>query len=235
MSVEYLPEKNVTRYLAYFDLLGTQELIQAKKIRQVFAAYAIANKKLAAWSKRHPQVAQAWFSDTFILYTKDDSAQSFRAIEIVCRWFVYSLLRNRIPVRGALACGEFYADVRTRSYLGEALLEAYEWGENQDWIGFILSPSAASRLESVGLAPQEKLNYRAHDVCFKKKPNGVCTVSIACLLGNWIKSGNDENFLLRPLREMCNKQSDKRVRDKYERTIAFLEKYDTVGLVRNGS
>ncbi|OGP52910.1 MAG: hypothetical protein A2Y65_10165 [Deltaproteobacteria bacterium RBG_13_52_11] len=129
-------------------------------------------------------------------------------------------------MRGALACGGFYADGRNRIYLGEALLEAYEWGENQDWIGFILAPSAASLFDALHLPPLQGLNYRAYDIPFIKPPESTMTPPLACLLGNWIRSSKGANFLLPPLRQMCVKQTDPRVRLKYERTIAFLEKYE---------
>ena len=219
------------RWLAYFDLLGMRDLIRRRQMAQVFDAYATATEKLSAWRKRHPKVFQTWFSDTFIVYTNNDSALSFRAIDAVTRWFVFSLIRSHVPVRGALACGAFYADARSRIYFGEALLEAYEWGENQDWIGYVLAPSAAARLDAVGLPPLQRLNYRAHDIPFKKPPEGGSESAVACLLGNWIQTSTGGNFLMRPLQQMYERQSDKRVRAKYERTIAFLKQYEGRGFL----
>lgn len=147
----YDPDNYRVRWLAYFDLLGTSELIQMGKTTEVFAAFQEALVQLVRWKKRHAQVSHAWFSDTFILFSEDDSVESFTAIDMVCRRFIFALILRDIPVRGALSCDELYADRSNSLYLGLALLEAYEYGENQDWIGFLLCPSSTTKLTELGL------------------------------------------------------------------------------------
>ena len=222
--MHYNPENSKSRWLGYFDLLGTSELIRSGKINQVFSAYRVALEHLHGWKKREASIAHAWFSDTFLLYSDDDSGESFASIEMVCRWLMFALLRRSIPVRGSLACGQFYADASNSLYLGESLLEAYEWGENQDWIGYILTPSAVSRLDQLSLHVEERLNYAKYDIPFKKKPGKDAYKFGACILGNWMSLGNGENVLIGKLVEMMNSQDNEKVRKKYERTITFIEK-----------
>jgi hypothetical protein len=225
-NINYNQDNNSNRWLGYFDLLGTAELIRSGRSIQVFSAYQIAYEKLDGWKKRHENVLHSWFSDTFILYTEDDSAESFAAIEIVCRWFMFSLLREKVPVRGAMSCGSFYADPTNGIYLGDALLDAYELGENQDWLGFVLTPSTTARLEELNLPIKERLNYSYYNIPFKKprKTNSHA----ACILGNWIRFSDGRNPLVSKLQEMLSGQSDERIRRKYERTIAFLHEKQEV-------
>ena len=124
-KLEYDPTKQKKRWVVHFDLLGTSKRIQNGEIEPVFNAYAIACQKLIGFQTGRPSVVPVWFSDTFLLYTTDDSAQSFTAIDLVARWFIFALIQTQIPVRGSMAFGELYADSQNGVYLGTALVEAY--------------------------------------------------------------------------------------------------------------
>ncbi len=221
MEIHYDPENAKNRWLAYFDLLGTKNLFASKDIYRVFSAYQTALEKLASWKDRHSCVSYSWFSDTFIIYTEDESAESFAAIEMVCRWFIFSLIREKIPLRGALSCGEFYVDEDSKIFLGQALLESYEYGENQDWLGFILSPSSVVKLNALSLPIEERLNYCYYEIPFKKNvdPPVKCAVF---MLGNLVVLSNGENPLLAKLEEMLKLQTDTAIIKNYTNTIKFI-------------
>lgn len=243
--LSYEPNNCKTRWLGYFDLLGTSELIRAGKATTVFLAYQDALKELGEWQGRHAEVNHAWFSDTFILFTEDDSIESFGAIERVCRWFVSSLLLRQIPVRGSMSCGKLYVDHSNSIYLGRALLEAYEWGECQDWIGFLLCPSSITKLTDLKLPVSERLHYVQCEIPLKNKEaspgmracswiwarlhrwikNKKASPNMrACVLGNWLPK-NRQEVLLANFEQMKAGQSDHRVRKKYDRTIEFILKH----------
>ena len=167
IEIWYNPANDSHRWLSYFDLLGTRALIESRDHFYVFTVYATAIERARKTLERQPTVSSVWFSDTFLIYTSDDSAQNFAFIDQVSRWFVYFLLTTAsIPVRGAISCGNFYADRSSNLYFGPALVEAYEYGEAQDWIGFLLSPSAVTRLDSLGIPAGGLLNYSYWNVPF---------------------------------------------------------------------
>jgi hypothetical protein len=142
-------------------------------------------------------------------------------MDTISRWFMHFLILAEIPVRGAIACGGFYADTSNQVYLGQALVEAYEYGEAQDWIGFLLCPSAVLRLDEVGLPAGERLNYAYSEIPFKKaiSPKRLP----ACILGSWATI-NGENQLVRTLNHMKAKQLEGSITRKYENTITFIER-----------
>ena len=179
-------ECNALRWLGYFDLLGTSELIRSGKTFEVLTAYQDACEQLARWSTRHASVYHAWFSDTFIMYSDNDSLEAFSSIEMVCRWFVFALLRRRIPVRGAISCGQFYADRAKNLYVGAALLDAYEWGENQNWIGFILSPSTEKKFQGLDLPVEVRKDYVKYAVPFKMPPKHELGMVVAMHFGKHV-------------------------------------------------
>ena len=106
------------------------------------------------------------------------------------------------------------------------MLEAYEWGENQNWIGMLLCPSSVARLAELNLPIKELLNYALCEVPFKKPHQGDPLSFAACILGHWIRSSSDQNILLEHIKKMSLAQKEDQIRLKYERTIQFLEKYD---------
>lgn len=220
---EYIRRDRSPRWFGYFDLLGTSALIRSGRTEEVFMAYQDAINQFCQSRNKQTNVFHAWFSDTFILYSEDGSAAAFGAIEQICRFFMFHLLIRKIPFRGALSFGEFYADRKYGLYLGEALLEAYEHGENQDWIGFILCPSSVKRLEDLSLPVNERANYTEYPVPFKKDLRNQARFG-ACLLGWWYRNADGGNLLLPALREMAL-QVDPRIRGKYERTIHFLTEF----------
>src|SRR6059036_1370450 len=122
------PENLQARWVAYFDLLGITELIESNRIISVFNAYSLALKELGRGAGQE-RLGCAWFSDTFVLWSKEASAEGFRDLDLVARWFTYFLLQQRVPFRGAISCGEMYVDEQYSLFFGKALLEAYQYSE----------------------------------------------------------------------------------------------------------
>ncbi|MFZ4395085.1 MAG: hypothetical protein ACOYOU_05590 [Kiritimatiellia bacterium] len=147
---------------------------------------------------------------------------------------MYSLTTKLIPVRGALACGSLYADTESHLFFGNALIESYEYGDSQDWIGLILAPSAAARLRDVGLPPEERLDYACWQVSFKEESEIPQKELFACLFAGAV-DGQSRAFCIHQLQEMKrlaekgttatpkdNKEMLRKVA-KHTRTLSFLE------------
>ena len=229
-GLEYNPACNRSRWFGYFDLLGTRRLIQSGDHFQVFSVYEKAVLEVTRQNSKLPQIRHAWFSDTFLIYSESDGAADFTEMDMISRWFVHFLILAEIPVRGAIACGDFYADISNQVYFGLAFVEAYELGEAQDWIGFLLCPSAVARLDEVGLPADERLNYAYSEIPSKE---GLSPKRLpACILGSWAII-NGENQSLRTLKHMKAKQLEGSIIRKYDNSITFIERNQR-GVSRNG-
>jgi hypothetical protein len=222
-EIWYNSANDSRRWLGYFDILGTRALIESHNYFGVFTAYAKAIEEVTEALKLQPTVSSVWFSDTFLLYTSDDSGDSFTQIDQVSRWLVYFLMETSILVRGAISCGDFYADRSNSLYFGSALVEAYEYGEAQDWIGFLLSPSAVKQLGSLGVPVRKFLNYADWSVPFKTGSKELTSELPACILGQWIEI-NGKNPCLEKLGELKRSVKKQDIAQKYERTIQFIKK-----------
>lgn len=223
-EIHFDPTCSHSRWLGYFDLLGTRQLIQTGNHIQIFCIYARAVEAAKRETSGLEEIQRAWFSDTFLIYSENDSASDFVAIDMVARWFVHFLIMAKIPVRGAIACDDFYADSRSNLYFGKALVEAYEYGEAQDQIGYLLCPSAVARLNAVGLPADKRLDYAYAEIPFKngKEPANAVKELPSCILGSWMIL-NGENQCLRALREMMQEAKDEPITRKYVHTIRFIE------------
>lgn len=228
-EIEFEDKFNAKRWVCYLDLLGFTELTKTQDPFSVFLYYTKAIEHLSSEKGFRPDIIEkTWFSDTFLLYTPDDSASSFCIIEAITRWFIYFLICDSVakPIRGAMSCDDFYADRYNNIFFGKALIEAYTYGENQDWIGFVLSPSAVKRLDEVNSPSSVRLNYAFWDIPYKR-----CDLKIEKHLPAYIigthSTINGRNPCLEKLKQLLKQlkqaQKDRIIIKKYKNTIKFLE------------
>ncbi|MFB0524206.1 MAG: hypothetical protein ACETVZ_01615 [Phycisphaerae bacterium] len=111
------------------------------------------------------RVYTCWASDTFVFYTPDDSGQSFKVISAAAIHFSCRMIRHSpsyMP-RGALGTGQFYADKQNNVFLGSALIDAYEYAEKQNWIGFVVTPNAEKKINDI----ESMLNIQSHTLLYR--------------------------------------------------------------------
>jgi hypothetical protein len=217
---QFNPAHDGSRWVAYFDLLGMRARIQSGGHFEVFDAYQQVIERLERDKVAHSRVNITWFSDTFLLATTDDSGPSFCELEQVCRWLMYFMLQARVPLRGAISCGPMYADFAHRIFIGQAMIEAYDYGEGQDWVGLLICPSAAATMQRLGIPVENRLNYALWEPVWKREPAGAPGRIGACLLGAW-GSINGKNMCVEAMTQLAA-HSPAKDRAKYERAIQFI-------------
>jgi hypothetical protein len=227
-EVQYDTGDYTVRWVSYLDLLGFTDLVKTKDWFDVFSSYNKAVEHCTEVSYFTPKIEKTWFSDTFLLYSPDNTASSFVEIESTTRLFTYYLISAGIPVRGAMSCGDFYADKETNIFFGPAIIEAYHYGENQDWIGFVLTPSAVKQMAVIGLHANNMLNYTYWDIPYKKAADCASARILQKSLPAYIIGGhlkiNGRNLCLDKLYKMKGKLKDDSLIRKYENTINFILK-----------
>jgi hypothetical protein len=210
-------------------LLGFSRTVRESDWATVISTYERSLEQLVDGPGKSIQVEYAWFSDTFILYTYDDSAGCFAQIEARARLFTNGLIMHRIPLRGALSCGDFFAHKESGVFIGPALVDAYRLCEDQDWIGFVLSLATTRRMREMGLPPDERLNYRYWPIPRKTgdSPRGGLP---ALLLGGASRE-LERNLCYTTLCQMRDLVTTDHIRRKYDHTIHFLEEMGTIHVV----
>jgi len=218
-NIQVRPDCHKRRWLTYIDLLGFCKLVQTKDWSHVFAVYSKSVEEANRKIHQEHNIRKMWFSDTFLFYAPNDLKESFVAMESISRWFVYFSILARIPLRGAMACDDFYADEENKMYFGKALIEAYNFGEKQNWIGLIFSPSATKQLkESYNLDPGTLLDYAYADIPHKPDVWIYDSKLPACIIG-----GHTINPCVGALIQMKEHQTEEPIKAKYQKTIDFIE------------
>ena len=216
----------IDRWVAYLDVLGVKNLIKTAYWTEIFDVYATAIKHFRRESFDGHLIRRLTFSDSFIIYTTDGGALSYRALDTFVRYFIASLIRHKIPIRGAMAFGKFYVDDANDLYFGKALVEAHELSELQDWVGFVLCNTVVVRLKELKLPANERLNYACYSVPLKKchlEDKNTYAKLPAFIIGNG-PSAKGQDACRKALLSMKNQQKDERIKRKYDNTLTFMEK-----------
>jgi hypothetical protein len=89
----------------------------------------------------------AWFSDTILLYTLEDSDENLRALINTLGWLLFETISNeRIRLRCGVSYGEAFIDTENSIYIGKPLVQAYRLEQAQEWSGGSLTREAVERL-----------------------------------------------------------------------------------------
>ncbi|MGD0253937.1 MAG: hypothetical protein ABSC01_14725 [Verrucomicrobiota bacterium] len=222
---DFDPSKLANKWVAYFDLLGFKQHVKRRGLIDAFGLLGWCSDELEYHAREFKNVNLVSFSDTFLLYTSDDSRASFQAITDVSRSFFDELVLAGIPVRGALAFGELYADETNNLFLGEALIDAYEYGEKFDWLGFVLHPSSLKRMSEVG-QPVSQLYYKKCLVECKNRETNVVKKKrvVAYKVGpGSIMPVTGGNPYLTTAKQMRDSTKSKKHRKKYQNTMQLLK------------
>jgi class 3 adenylate cyclase len=95
----------------------------------------------------HPHVGVAWFSDTVLLYTKEDSNDAVRELLTVVAWLLFeTTMQGLTRIRAGISYGEVFLDPENSLYVGMPIVEAYRLEQKQQWSGAALAPSAEHRI-----------------------------------------------------------------------------------------
>ncbi len=153
------------------------------------------------------------------MFTPDDSPQSYVVLQSAAKHFLMKCLGSRIPIRGAISVGHFVRSKDNRAFMGKAFLDAFEYGEDQDWLGLVLTPTAISKARSFDLEPIHHDFVRSDNIPMRKFHHQDV---LAFRLSNG--AANFPSYLLPRLHDM-KMHSEEKHRGKYERTEKFIEEH----------
>jgi hypothetical protein len=227
-------------WVAYFDILGFKNETrlntgQLPVLADVYKEVVEHNDELKSIPNFGSLYDCFWFFDNFLFYSLDDSIKSYNTICIAAiHFFNYMIITKKWLLRGALTAGDFYADRKSNIYLGEALIDAHNFTEKQDWIGLVLTPNAYVKLVAGG-NPVTLVNgrsFRDYDVPIKRRicDNGLEQIALDCeKLWAYHYRTNDckRDMIMDSMRSACHRKDGLAIehRRKCENTLRF---YDTM-------
>lgn len=143
------------RYVAHLDILGMRALtardhhealtmlVALHAARTTATQTSIESESFDDPIHTPEMVKSVAFSDTVVFYSNADTPRDFKAIFMAVVYLFSRALHLRVPIRIGISKGIFFADEQHSIYAGPALIEAYDIGEASQWLGIVLSPSAA--------------------------------------------------------------------------------------------
>jgi hypothetical protein len=96
------------------------------------------------------QLGVAWFSDTVVLYTLNDTDEHVRNLVQTVGWLLFeTMFMKWTRVRGAIAYGEAYIDPANSIFVGKPIIQAFELEKDQVWSGCAFTESGEVRLQEL--------------------------------------------------------------------------------------
>jgi hypothetical protein len=209
-------------WVGVFDILGFKNMInQAEdEFHRIYLTSQIDDifETLKSDIMKNGELEFLAFSDTFVLLTKDQELASYPWFLLQCTQLINRSIEVRLPVRGAIGVGIAYTSKEPTIVLGKPFVEAYEYCEDQDWIGLLMTPTVTRRLRTGGLEPLH------HD--FGSDAIPLKTLSGEDVLAYRFQNGsaNYSCYLLPYLQEM-HQLAPAGAKGKYQRTMDFIEKH----------
>lgn len=214
-------------WVAYFDILGFKSLLEKRwmEFETVLSQTKVddilnAIKNISPYYRAN--IDYLFYADTFIFYSKSDQPQDYSSMICVAQRFIRECISIKLPVRGAISFGELIFGHEKKIMMGNAFLESYKYGEDQNWLGLLLTPSATIKVSDYSLDPSNHYYIKDQDIPLRSYSRFIPDV-FAYTFCEGI--ANYSNPLLGDLDEML-KIAPVAEKVKYEKTIEFIKKYD---------
>jgi len=155
------------RIVALGDILGFTRTVLANPADRVIAGplqflrNALEHSmNHAGWPVAVPTLAQlqsnpivgfAWFSDTILLFAREDTERANTAVVETAAWLLHETMHApRSQMRFAIDYDELYVDESNGIYVGKAVVHTAQLEKEQEWSGGALTDEAAQRISNTG-------------------------------------------------------------------------------------
>lgn len=210
-------------WIGVFDILGFKALIM--EADREFPRALLTSKLddlfeiLESDAAKLGKLTQLVFSDTIVIFAPDLNPESYPWFLSQAEHLITRAIEVRLPLRGAISVGTSFLSSTPPIIIGPSFTDAYEYCEDQNWIGLLLTPSVTKALSEANLNPLH------HDFVRDKIPlKSKCPAEdvLAYRFQNGMSSY--DSHLIKPLQEM-KKQAPDYAKIKYEHTINFIERH----------
>jgi len=151
-------------YVAFLDALGFRSLVTSDKGNQKVFEYLETIRNSVRLSNA-ADIEAIVFSDSIVLMKGGSEPEDLRLLCMTCSRVMFDLLAHRIPVRGAIAYGEYTtSDIGPSVFLaGQPVIEAYDREKIQDWVGIMLCASTLNQIRELDLPIKCAKNFAPHE------------------------------------------------------------------------
>jgi hypothetical protein len=148
--------------IALCDILGFSDLVKGNPLDAVVddvlgwfrkALHHSINKN--GWPEivpafdeinKNSRIGLAWFSDTILLFTREDTNESLQELLQTVEWLLFETMLYTPRMRAGIAYGDAFIDPKNAMYVGVPIIDAYELEQQQRWSGAALTKYASDRI-----------------------------------------------------------------------------------------
>jgi hypothetical protein len=142
------------RLVAFIDILGFKNRVAEESSDQIYKTLDVMHKirtEMEAYKDESSLFQTVAFSDSLLIYTRDESEKAADYFLFTIGWIVANALANRIPLKGAIAFGNFTADRKKAIYFGKPLIDAYELQDGFHMYGIVLHHTCQSYFTDIAM------------------------------------------------------------------------------------
>lgn len=219
----------MNRTVAFLDILAFKTILDQFPLEHIGASYQRAVEAASNILRDdfgrdqalydHQPVIHI-FSDSIIIYSKDDTENSCYAVIRYAHRILQNLIQHQFPVRGAIAYGQTWISEPIR--IGDPFVTTYTLEQKQEWLGVVIDETVFTKFPEIrkfdnetypeivkyGVPLIKNKTDTSRDVDFEK---------MYCL--NWLSKSNID---INPLEEMLTYLGP-RFNQKFQHTVAFTE------------
>ena len=142
------------RYVAYIDIMGFKDMVARKEPFEIYNiledAITVTNNALKAQLTVKSNLTQfTTFSDSILIFSKDDSFDSLYSIIFNVSTITSNLLVKGIPHKGAIAYGNMAIDFKKSIFFGQPLIDCYYLQDELLFYGIIVHGSIEEKIETI--------------------------------------------------------------------------------------
>jgi hypothetical protein len=132
------------RFVTYIDIMGFKNIVARSTHEEVYEMMMKIDgrKKIierVEWVKESPSLVKTTtYSDSIMIYSKDSSSESMKALISSTASLTDYMLTEGIPFKGAAARGLMTLDFENSIFFGQPLIDAYLLQEELYFYGIIL-------------------------------------------------------------------------------------------------
>lgn len=173
-----MPAQNQKRFVVFLDIMGFKDWVARSTPRDLYKELTEFNRdittiinsiKAVPVKKGRKQsdesettlisseeildnILLAQFSDSIVLFSRDNSRECLSDISHVAKRIMVSAINRErpIPLKGALAEGNITCDMPKQLFFGQALIDAYLLEENVQYYGIVVHHTAEKSVIDFG-------------------------------------------------------------------------------------
>jgi hypothetical protein len=141
------------RYIAYIDIMGFKDMVARENHNEIYKMMKDINNKMYYTSRINWKgssdilLKTTNYSDSIIIYSKDDSYDSLESITNTVSALTNDLLTAAIPHKGALAFGKMTMDIDESIIFGQPLIDAYLLQEELKFYGIVAHATIEEKIQ----------------------------------------------------------------------------------------